>query len=45
VREALLAIAGGVTGVGLAGVGLAEVGMATPHGSMTAFNAMSFLFL
>ena len=34
-REALLAAAGGV-----AGVGPAAGGMAAPHGSMTAFNAM-----
>ena len=35
VREALLAAAGGI-----AGVGPAAGGMAAPHGSMTAFNAM-----
>jgi hypothetical protein len=35
VREALLAAAGGV-----AGVGPAAGGMTAPHGSMTAFNAM-----
>ena len=34
-REALLAAAGGI-----AGVGPAAGGMAAPHGSMTAFNAM-----
>jgi hypothetical protein len=34
-REALLAAAGGV-----AGVGQAAGGMAAPHGSMTAFNTM-----
>jgi hypothetical protein len=35
VREALLAAAGGVVGVGLA-----AVGMTAPHGSMTAFRVM-----
>jgi hypothetical protein len=35
VREALLAAAGGVTGVGPA-----AGGMSAPHGSMTAFNDM-----
>jgi hypothetical protein len=35
VREALLATAGGVVGVGPA-----ADGMTAPHGSMTAFNAM-----